>query len=561
MLRFLHGYMAEDWDGLVLRGLIDETSGVKFHQSQSIPPELGFNEVAREGGRLYGIVRQANRPFYVDRLQGGSAYYRYSYDEALLDRYKEMAGEWFLGFQMHEWASNMLSDWRRITQEMGERPADFSAWAIDRALRRAYPAMGAPFLECASPQEYSSLSRPMSREDLLAQMDAIYTLRQRQTGGFLLPADSYFMAIRQEIGKGTRALMPEIGAQIPLERMQLALTRGMARDAGIRWGTYYEPWGGEPFGCCFYKDTPVNEWSWYGTEDLPFQVYGPTGGSSRLLQKRIYYHSLLSGAQFMSEEWGTSNTFASWSDYSLSAYGQNKRDFLAFAGEHRTLGDVVAPVALVLPTDFAVFDLIYLRGDGDEYLGFSLSAGESRRFSHLRRVLRLLLGDAGHKYGNEGHTIGNSAYGDAFDILYADARDATLARYDVLVDLSVDGALATQRPGFAGRILESRDVGAMEEALQAALARLLPCHVSGELSWILNRDGAGFVLGLFNNEGVYRSVATGDQPMAEADTTAVITAKGRRLEVLLGDASSLHQGDEAWRYDLPAGQVALLRLV
>ena len=89
MLRFLHGYIPEMWPGLVRRGLIDDTSGIKFHQVMDTPDPLRFNHLAKEGGELYGIIRECNRPFYLDRLQGGWWFYEYDFDMRLLNAYRE----------------------------------------------------------------------------------------------------------------------------------------------------------------------------------------------------------------------------------------------------------------------------------------------------------------------------------------------------------------------------------------------------------------------------------------------------------------------------------------
>ena len=85
MLRFLHGYLEESWNGFVKRGLIDDTSGVKFHQIYDTPDDRRFNRLARKNGPLYEIVRECARPFYIDRLQGGWWFLDYAYDPFVAD--------------------------------------------------------------------------------------------------------------------------------------------------------------------------------------------------------------------------------------------------------------------------------------------------------------------------------------------------------------------------------------------------------------------------------------------------------------------------------------------
>ena len=90
--------------------------------------------------------------------------------------------------------------------------------------------------------------------------------------------------------------MPEVGCQIAQMRQAVSLARGMARASKKTWGTYYECWresreDGKFYYTmpCFNSD-PSNEW--YLTQKLhpdDFTSHGENGGSSRLLQNRIYY--------------------------------------------------------------------------------------------------------------------------------------------------------------------------------------------------------------------------------------------------------------------------------
>ena len=76
-------------------------------------------------------------------------------------------------------------------------------------------------------------------------------------------------------------------------------------------GTYCMP--------CFNLD-PINEW--YLTQEThvdDFTTYGANGGSSRLLQNRIYYHALMSGADYFSEEWGLNCSYTDMQNFTLSS--------------------------------------------------------------------------------------------------------------------------------------------------------------------------------------------------------------------------------------------------
>ena len=195
----------------------------------------------------------------------------------------------------------------------------------------------------------------------------------------------------------------------------------------------------------------------------------------------------------------------------------------------------------------------------DRYLNYPIdSADRQILFARMRRVLTTLLGDGRKRFGNEGHSICNSAYPDAFDILYEDAPESALNHYELLVDLS--GSLAHRHPHLAGRILTAEDESALYCELNLHLTRLLPCRVKGNLSWIVNRTNDGWVLELFNNEGVLRTRADGDTILHEADTLALIETEDVCCAVLIGKSDSLSRGDDGiWRYQLPAGQPAILK--
>ena len=564
MLRFLHGYIPEMWPGLVRRGLIDDTSGIKFHQVIDTPEPLRFNSLAKEGGELYEIIRECNRPFYLDRLQGGWWFYEYDFDMRLLNAYREQLGEWMLGLQMHEWASNMHNDWQRITS--GLKPGD--SLTDPDAIRRAVtqdchnPGVRRPNLESASPEEYAAMTPPATCEEALAQYDDLFAKRQKKYAGLLLPADSYYMAVRQEIAMDARALMPEIGGQIALVRWQLALARGMARAYGIPWGTYYEPWGGDPFGCAYYKHDFVNEWGVKSpvSGSWPVVQFTPTSGSSRLLQRRIYLYSLLSGAQFMSEEWGSSNTFYDWNDFELTPYGTVKRDFLRFAAAHPDLGNAYTPVALVLPREFEIFDLFFLSGS-DRYLDYPIEEERRRaQFTHIRAALNRLMGGIPAGASREESVLTTSPLGDVFDIVYEDVPEAALEKYDFIVDLTLDHRLPALHSALAGRMLDGRDPDKTCSDLERLLAALLPCRVKGNLTWLLNRLADGqWALGLFNNSGVIRTRAEGDRILPEADMIAEIETNGTLSPIAPGNTSLTH-ADGKWFCRVPAGDVVVLRL-
>ena len=192
-MKFLHGYIKEQFAGLVKHGMINNTSGIKFHQHVFTPEELRFNNLAAKNTELYNIIKEHNRPFYIDRLQGGWWYYKYNFDEKLVREYMDICDDWMLGFQMHEWASNMESDWHFTT---GGKPREKRYYSVEEIERNTtkptyIPGIMRSFLHSGSPEEYSKIIPPMSVAEADGQYKWMINLRQNENMGMLLPCDSY----------------------------------------------------------------------------------------------------------------------------------------------------------------------------------------------------------------------------------------------------------------------------------------------------------------------------------------------------------------------------------
>ncbi|MBE6655506.1 MAG: hypothetical protein E7609_01380 [Ruminococcaceae bacterium] len=115
-MKFFHVYR-EDWvEGLEKNGLLNADSAFKLQHDFPIPKKYLFNEYAAKGTPLYHLIKDNHIPFYVDRLAGGTTYMpSYKLDMALIEEYRNILGDQFLGFQLHESASNRRnSDWAKI---------------------------------------------------------------------------------------------------------------------------------------------------------------------------------------------------------------------------------------------------------------------------------------------------------------------------------------------------------------------------------------------------------------------------------------------------------------
>ncbi|MBQ7301829.1 MAG: hypothetical protein IJW77_18525 [Clostridia bacterium] len=537
MFTYLHCYMPETWEAQLHAGLIRPGDGIRFCQSLDIDEPLKFNNLAAVDGELYNYVREHRCPLYIDRLQGGCFLEEYPYDMALVNEYRTMLGDKFWGFQMHEWGSNLRSDFGKITSN---NCPEWTAEAIEATIRRAYPYEHT-FVEAMNVEEYASLGGvPKTYEEYLSVMQNLFAKRQAYVGGDLLPCDSYFQAQKMEIDAGAKRLMPEIGAQTPNTRIQVAYARGMARAAGIPFGTYYEPWGGSPFSACCYQRDGKNEWNITG-DSFPFKTAGGNGGSSRSMQWRMHLYSYMAGASFMAEEWGMCNTFFDWENFELTPYGQTKKDFLDFVDRYPAIGEPVIPVAVVLPKDMPVLDMAL---SPNTYLGYPVEGQFAKNLAAVVDALKHLFVDSAPMLGSETTSLRNYMTPDAIDIIHEDSP--TVWQYPVLVD-------CTGNPAFAAE--HKRSIESARDA-RMMMRELLPIRQMGGASMQITRNratGEQYVL-LMNNSGVVRSVADGETFLPEGDICVGLTLSGGKTLCKLEGNGSVVMGDaDMYHVTIPSG--------
>ena len=537
MFVFFHGYSPDTWDKMLRTGLVGDNDGIRFQQSLDLPSELKFNNLAKKGGELYNIVKERNCPFYIDRLQGGCYIENYPYDTSLLDEYRNLLGDKFYGFQMHEWLSNYRGDANKKLSELSSD--EWTEENIKRVIFEKFPFKNL-FLECMTLEEMAASGKPLTAEQFYNNMTAIY--RKRQNIGELIPCDSYMLAYQFELSAGTKRIMPEVGAQTPNSRLQICYARGMTRREGKSFGVYYEPWGGDPFSACAYNGAK-NEWN-MGNDDFPFQTYGHNGGSSRSLQKRIFLYAYLSGAEFISEEWGLYNTFLEGTDFELSPYGFVKKYFLDFVRKYDDIGDKLSPIAAVLPEELTVLDSCT-----EPYSIFGYESS-SKRLASIKNGVAEIFASSTEMMGNarETRALKNSDLPDAIDLLNRD--DSMLKKYDWLVDLTFGSDLKNK----FSNICETKDIPDL-------LKKLLPVYVDGGLHWMVNEcKSGGYYLTVFNHSGVVRSVEEGEYTLSEAEKTVSLTFKNEASPALLEGSGKLEKNGDTSKLTVPAGDFAFIKI-
>ncbi len=538
MFTYFHCYHPETWEAQKEWGLIDEHAGVRFMQTATLPEELKFNNLAAKGSSFYNMMRENRLPMYIDRLQGGVVFEDYKYDWHLVDCYREMLGDKFIGFQMHEWMNNLASDLRRISECIGDL-----LWTeenITKSVMSKFP-MNYLWLEAQSAKEYAQCGNPKTADEFINLAETLFKNRYELCWGQLIPCDSYGLAYQTEISGGVKRFMPEIGAQTPDTRIQIAYARGMARTKNASFGIYYEPWGGKPFStCCYHRDNE-NEWGIKGLGDLAYETKGCNGGSSRSLQKRIQLYGYFAGADFISEEWGMCNTFYDWKDFELTPYGKIKLDFLNIIKKYpkEEIGTPYTPVAVVLPKD--LFGIAGLDdGENQTVFGYPLLGSSAKTMKNVRKALKFLLSNPSDMVGCETANIINSHIPDCIDVIHEDYINL-YEDYKFFVDLTGNSEFCRNHRCIS--VEETPDI----------LKKLLPCEVSGGVHWFVNKTPDGWLLVMFNNSGIERSVEKGEYILPEGTQKVAVKLKnGQKLNILEGE-KDIHLENGVYHLELQPG--------
>ena len=555
MIAFMHTYAENVFPALVKNNLWREGDGLKLMHKPGFLPPYDFNLIAAAGGKLETLLRDLRCPFYIDRLQGGLGRTDiYPYDITLTRYYESLLGERFLGFQMHEWASNLRSDEKRIReliQKEGVEARDPAAW--ERLWDRVQAGTLPLFLEAYTAAEWRKRPLFSGLSSFLKETRLLYDKRVRNTPGNLIPADSYYMAHRTEIENGAKLLLPEAGWQIPNLRAQLAFTRGMAKAANVPWGIYYECWQnteGYGFTIPYALRQGQDEWR----EDLLTKANGAAlpfekrehGGSSLSLLARAWRLAYFSGAGCLAEEYGVCNTFRDLKEAALSPYGEAKRDFLRFTEAFPDIGTPFTPVAVVLPKTMELLDITF----GDRWLDYPLSSQGSpltqAQWQVFRHTMETVFGSAG-AHGNMGHVLKCGGLPGVCDIVYEDTPD--INKYEYLIDLTFDGAFANTH----------RNVVSPAQA-DALLDSLLPCRTGGGLFAAYNRTASGWRVLVMNNDGIRHDDFLPDEKIKDAAVrTALAVKPGLTVRRAAGEGELIKGGD-AYTLALDAGDWILLTL-
>lgn len=515
--------------------MIDEHAGVRFCQTIDLEEDHKFNNLAAVGTPFYKMMEETHMPMYIDRLQGGCFMENYPYDWALVKKYEDMLGDKFFGFQMHEWASNLFGDIKRIRESVGDQ--EWTEENITREVLKNYP-YGYVWMEARTVQEHVKWGDPKTVEQFRANFEDLFAARYELSRRCLVPCDSFALAYHLELKNGVKHFMPEVGAQTPDSRVQVAYARGMARTNHASFGVYYEPWGGEPFSACSYHRENKNEWNIeaYG----PFAPKGEYGGSSRSLQRRIHYYSYFAGTEFISEEWSMNNTFLDWNDFELSPYGKIKYEFLQLVKKYpkEEIGTPYTPIAIVLSKD--ALPLWDIHNTDNTYFEMPLVGDLARTTKLARTAVKTLLSDTTEMIGCETKNLINSEVPDSIDIIHEDGMDL-YEDYQYFVNCT--GNTEFEKNHRCCKLEDAKEL----------VKDLMPCQVEGNVHWFVNRTKDGWLLIMFNHSGIHRSVAQGEYALPNSEENVRISLKNNRHMVQLEGDTKISCNDGVYEIVLPAG--------
>jgi len=225
----------------------------------------------------------------------------------------------------------------------------------------------------------------------------------------------------------------ELGENIAHTNIQLAFTRGAARQYKLPWQTQLSTW-----------------WHWSSVRDYseePFWSWTPRalpdGGHSLSLCKRIYYASYMSGANECVAEGSWANWFYNYDPdpdgaYRLSPLGEIGRDFHAFTKAFPDRGIPYTPIAILLGKNHSI-------GLGYKY-NFSRPFSDPDKAPAVKNMIYGLFKSIWptNSFVNswdESTYLNNGPLGELFDVLVEDRDDeldpgiqpGVLENYPVLI--------------------------------------------------------------------------------------------------------------------------------
>ncbi len=391
-----------------------------------------------------------------------------------------------------------------------------------------YEAKARDFIVPAS--QHGFAPPPQTRRECYEQLRDYFLWHRQAKGGRIISVTghSHYEAYAAEWGTSVVGL--EVGENIRFTQSKFAFARGASRQWNLPWSVQVSPWFGNAV-----------------TTRGPLETNGPTAtgldaGHSLSLCRRLWLHGWFAGAALVTPE-NSANSFFNESapDWPLSPHGEVAAEAFRFMRAHDR-GTPYTPL-LVLLDHLAGYAPYHGRTFGI----LPRSPGDQEIFDLLELQLfhsSVRLQAPGNPANPEADYLQPTPHGELCDVMLSTAPGATLRRYplvllagDITFSPSLVRELITAAEGGSRILLQPRHVSALgtepferlskagsvevlpawtnpDTGRPAALSRarleqlareLLPVGLSGDpVQYQINRNGAGWVLELVNNDGVVK---------------------------------------------------------
>lgn len=489
-------------------------------------------------------------------------------DEAVLQRFDD--GGSFLAIQLGEWGyyfHNLSTDetyWR------GLYGANFDA---NKARMKPKGLFG-----------YDTM--PSGKHEAHDVIRNYFITRNRAMRGRNLSVTGHSHYEAYAAAWGARLIGLEVGENIAFAQSKFAFARGASRQWGIPWSSQISPW-----------------LSGAVTTSGPLRLEGNNArgidaGHSLSFYTRMWLHSWFAGAALVTPE----NSIAIFFEpgeprWRLTSHAQRAKEVFAFMRSHDR-GTPWTPVAVVL----------------DEYAGYNgfmarpwgilePTAGDNEITDLLEEQL---FPGSDHfrgpvdKSNPEASFLRPTPFGESFDVVLSTATEKTLAPYRALLlagDHEFDGRFVTalfdavrggstlllhprQAEALGADLARLQGTGKVEvldtwtnpatgrtaaisnERLAALIGELNPIGVGGDpIEYQINRNKAGWVIELINNDGV---IKTKDKPAIIQPEKAAHVKLEPRFDFsevrqwMAGDSVAV---DAAAEIVVPAGESVFIEFV
>lgn len=496
-------YMPEQWERF---GLEDEPF-IRDAIPRIAAPASNSAALFRPGHPAWDDMTRSDKPFFLM-----NEHFRptYGYPLDAMDAVRQMAGDRFLGFQVHEWA--------------------YRVWKHD--------------LE-------AGVRRPTSREQAIDVFRDDFRVLMERCHDRIYAGEGYCVnAHHMAYAWGAPFCYAEIGENIPCAPMQFAYIRGAARQ-----------YGGKPWGAYIsngFRSAVLDTRSRSGMPRLqwrPEGVSGPDCGHSASLEYRLAMAAHMAGATFIHHESDARHGSIFVKEdaaglYSVSEHGEAYRRWYEYATQFPKRGVPYTPIAFLIDKD---------SGWRPRERVFGLWP-QGRAETSMEHMLKHVYSWDGNLDFERGY-LSNGPYGDLFDVITNAAEVDVMVGYGVVWPLGNVTASAKLRR----RMEEYVDEGGIV-VVDSATSSLLPAAALGANITHETRYAIGIQTPLgpvppVNAPIAYHPIMLGRHasPLAWTDTGEPLLAWHKHGDGIVIVSGTIHWLDEAGQ--LTAFPALLLRML